>query len=452
MQDASPPNNEGRREGSLDAPTRHPIPWQEPGFYEKNQLNQELERVFNVCHGCRRCVSLCNAFPSLFDLVDDSPTLEIDGVDKSDYPKVVEHCYLCDLCFMTKCPYVPPHPWNIDFPHLMLRAKAVYFREGGATKRDKLLAGTDELGQIAGIPVVAQTVNAVMNSPTARKLVEKTVGLHAEAWTPDYQSKPLHKRLARRGGAEITAEPTEQTRGKLALFATCYGERNEPQLAEDLIQVFEFNGISVRLTPQEVCCAMPKLELGDLDAVARHKEQNIPMLARLVDEGYDLVAPVPSCVLMFKQELPLLFPQDADVKKVAEAFFDPFEYLMLRHKAGKLNTAFKNPLGKVAYHAACHQRVQNIGPKTREFLQLIPGTTVETIERCSGHNGTYALKKEFYPIARKIGQPVVSRIEKSQADHYVSDCALAGHHLEGGMEDPKPPTSPFALIRLAYGI
>ena len=197
---------------------------------------------------------------------------------------------------------------------------------------------------------------------------------------------------------------------------------------------------------------MPKLELGNLEAVKEAKEFNIPILAKLVDEGWDLTGLVPSCVLMFKQELPLMFPDDADVQKVKGAFFDPFEYLVLRHKEGKLKTDFKNSLGKVAYHASCHQRVQNIGQKTREMLALIPGTEVEIIERCSGHDGTYAVKKEFHAASMKIVKPVAERIRNADAAHYGSDCAMAGHHIENALKDGRAPEHPISLIRIAYGI
>src|SRR5258706_109651 len=147
------------REGSLDAPTRHPLPWRSEEFYEQGALETELERVFHICHGCRRCVSLCHAFPTLFDLVDASKSMEVDGVAKSDFAKVVEQCYLCDLCYQTKCPYVPPHPWNIDFPHLMLRAKAVHFRNEGAPLSSKLLSNTRTVGKLASIPAVVEPVD-----------------------------------------------------------------------------------------------------------------------------------------------------------------------------------------------------------------------------------------------------------------------------------------------------
>jgi len=442
---------ESRREGSLEAPTRHPLDWKSAKFYDQDDLFHELERVYDICHGCRRCVSLCNSFPTLFDLVDESDTMEVDGIAKQDYWKVVDHCYLCDLCYMTKCPYVPPHEWNVDFPHLMLRAKAVQFKQQGASFRNKMLTSTDTMGKLAGIPVVVQTVNAANRSKPMRKMLESTLGVHADAVVPEYHSKTLRKRLAGHIST-ATAEPGETTKGKVALFATCYGNYNEPHVGEDLVAVFEHNGIPVTLAEKEQCCGMPKLELGDLHAVAKAKESNIPQLAELVDKGWDIIAPVPSCVLMFKQELPLLFPDDPDVAAVAAAFFDPFNYLMLRHKGGKLKTDFKHPLGTVAYHAACHQRVQNIGPKTRDILALVPGTEVEMIERCSGHDGTYAVRKETHERSMKILRPVVNQVKQFDPNAYTSDCPMAGSHIAHGLGHDSEPLHPISLLRKAYGI
>jgi Fe-S oxidoreductase len=440
------------KEGSLEAPTRHPINWKDPDFYNEELLFNELERVFDICHGCRRCVSLCHAFPTLFDLVDESDTMEVDGVAREDYWKVVDHCYLCDLCYMTKCPYVPPHEWNVDFPHLMLQAKAQKHKNGKSKLRDRILTSTDAVGHIAGIPVIAQVVNAVNKIGLARKVMAKTVGVHSDAVLPEFHSNSLRKRVAKKISPTISVEQTESTRGQVVLFTTCYGNRNAPDMVEDLITVFEHNGIPVRITEKEKRCGMPKMELGDLESVEQAKSFNIPILAAMVDEGWDLIAPVPSCVLMFKQEIPLLFPDDQLVKKVQQAFFDPFEYLMLRHKDGKLDTSFKKSLGKIAYHVPCHQRVQNIGLKTRDILQLIPDTNLDVIERCSGHDGTYAVKSEFHDISMKICRTVVNRVSQGEVDHYISDCPMAGHQIENGLQNGSKPESAFTLLRMAYGI
>jgi glycerol-3-phosphate dehydrogenase subunit C len=438
-------------EGGLKAPTRHALGWQEPDFYDATALEKELERVFDICHGCRRCFNLCNAFPTLFDLIDASKTGEIDGVDKKDFAQVVDHCYLCDMCYMTKCPYVPPHPWNVDFPHLMLRAKAVKHRNGGTRWRDQVLSSTDAVGAIAGIPVVVEAVNAVNKSPLGRKLLDAVLHVHPDAPVPTYVSKTVRKQLARRPAGTV-AQPAGSTSGKVALFATCYVNRNEPQIGLDLARVYEHNGIEVALAERETCCGMPKLELGDLQAVERLKDNNVPQLLAMIERGYDIVAPIPSCVLMFKQELPLMFPDDAGVAKVRDHIFDPFEYLALRHKAGLLRTDFARPLGKVSYHVACHLRVQNIGLKTRDVLQLIPGTTVEPIERCSGHNGTYGVKREFRDKSLKIGKPVMQRVQAGGADYYASDCPMAGHQIESGLENHAQPTHPLTLLKIAYGL
>ena len=216
--------------------------------------------------------------------------------------------------------------------------------------------------------------------------------------------------------------------------------------------VFRHNGIEVTLVGAERCCGMPRLELGDLEAVAKLKEHNIPQLIAAVEAGYDLVAPIPSCVLMFKQELPLMYPEDAQVRAVAGRFYDPFEYLMRRHQAGLLRTDFKAPLGKVSYHVPCHLRVQNLGLKTRDVLRLVPGTTVEAIERCSGHNGTYGVKREFRAASMKIGRPVVQRVESAAADHYASDCPMAGEQIASGLAEGRLPEHPLRLLRIAYGL
>jgi len=440
------------REGSLEAPTRHPLDWQSDEFYDEPDLFDELERVFDICHGCRRCFNLCNSFPTLFDAIDESESMELDTVPKPVYWDVVDHCYLCDMCYMSKCPYVPPHEWNIDFPHLMLRAKAARFKREGASVRDKILSATDKVGRLAGIPVVAQVVNATNKSKLGRSLLENTLGVHRNAPVPDYHSNSAGKQLkSRKGASGDAAEPTESTRGKVVLYMTCYGNRNHPAIDTDLVSVFEHNGIPVTLAEKEACCGMPKLELGDLDAVAKAKEINISVLAAMVDDDWDIVTPIPSCTLMFKQELPLMFPDDPEVLKVRDAMYDPFEYLMLRHRDGKLNTEFKNSLGKVSYQVPCHLRVQNIGLKTRDILQLVPDTTVDAIERCSGHDGTYAVKKEFHDISKKIARPVVNKVKKAAADHFTSDCPMAAEQITQGLEG-HDAENPMGLLKHAYGL
>ena len=439
------------KEGSLEAPTRHPVDWKSPDFHDEGKLFDELHRVFDICHGCRRCVNLCTTFPTLFDLIDEGKTGELDGVEKEKFWDVVDRCYLCDMCYMTKCPYVPPHPWNLDFPHTMLRAKAVKFKQGKTSFRDRLLTSTDAVGKLASIPVVVNLVNAVNKLPVARRLMESTLGVHQDRVLPEYSSATFRSKA--KPDSSYSVRDGKTTPGKVALFSTCYVNYNEPGLGHDLLAVLAHNRVPTMVVEKEACCGMPKLELGDLGAVEKLKDANIPVLARLADEGYAILTAVPSCTLMFKQELPLLFPDDRRVAAVSKAMFDPFEYLILRNKDGLLNTEFTHSLGKVSYHVPCHLRVQNMGQKTREMLELVPNTKVNTVERCSGHDGTWGVKKEFFAESMKIGRPVFKRMAEEEPDYISSDCAIAGRHIEQGMGETKARKEhPITLIRIAYGL
>ena len=442
-----------KREGGLRAPTRHPLNQNDPVFWDEDNLNKELERVYDICHGCRRCVSLCNAFPTLFDLVDESPTLEVDGIDVADYSKVVDQCYLCDLCYLTKCPYVPPHEWNVDFPHLMLRAKAVKFKKGESRFRDNVITSTDMIGKVATKPVINSIVNGANKNGVLRGMLDKTMGIHKDAKLSEYTSQPARKKLAAHiyDPAKANAD-AGIGREQVTLFTTCYCNYNEPSIADSVIKVLEHNNIKVNLAAREHCCGMPKLELGDLKSVTQLKDKNIPALYEMVKAGNVIVAAVPSCVLMFKQELPLMFPEDEKVLVVAKAFYDPFEYLHKLHKAGKFNIEFKHTLGNVSYHVACHQRVQNIGPKTKQILELIEETNVKNIERCSGHDGTYGVKSETFEFANKIARPIVKQIREQAPDFYGSDCPVAGKHIENNLDNDQKAIHPLDLLCHAYGI
>lgn len=438
------------REGSLETPTRYPIDWKKIDFYNEASLQNEMERIFDICHGCRRCVNLCTAFPRLFDLIDEGTTGELDGVDKNRFWEIVDRCFLCDMCFMTKCPYVPPHEWNVDFPHLMLRAKAVQFKTKGAGFRDKLLSNTDQMGKLATTPGIAQSVNALNKTPAVRKFLDSTLGIHADRKLPEYTTRKFRSNAATVD--HFTVKNGERTRGKVAIYATCYINYNEPGIGHDLLKILEHNEIPTTLVIKEACCGMPKLELGDLETVEALKNENIAHLLKLAQDGYAILSAIPSCTLMYKQELPLLFPDDEAVQAVASAMFDPFEYLMLRHQDQLLKTDFKTTLGKVAYHIPCHQRVQNIGKKTRDVLQLIPDTEISIVERCSGHDGTWGVKSEYFDDSMKIGRPVFRQMAASQPDYISSDCPIAARHIEQGMgtDNAARKIHPLSLLRMAY--
>lgn len=447
------------KEGSLLAPTRHALAWKTAEFNDEQALDTELARIFDICHGCRRCVSLCGAFPTLFDLVDNSSTGEVNGVPKEKYKDVVDQCYLCDMCYMSKCPYVPPHPWNVDFPHTMLRAKAVNFRKHNASASDRFLTSTDRMGWFAGIPIVTQTVNAINQSAPVRRAMERLIGVDRDAWRPQFAAKKF--RSAARSNSTKPVRDGAKTPGKVAIYSTCYVNYNEPGIGHDLLAILDHNDVPFVLVDKEACCGMPKLEIGDLESVERLKDINVPHLARLAREGYAIITAIPSCTLMYKQELPLMFPDDENVQQVKRAMWDPFEYLVARKRDGLLNTDFKQPLGTVSYHVPCHARVQNVGRKTEELLKLLPDTTVNTVERCSGHSGVWGTRKEFHAMAMKIGKPVFRNMAAAKPDYISSDCQLAGHHIEQGISqfanealEGKAPklAHPLTLVRIAYGL
>jgi len=439
------------REGSLDAPIRHPIDWQGDDFDDPKLLFDELKRVFDICSGCRRCFNLCDAFPKLFDLVDETPTGDVHAVDEDKFWEVIDNCYLCDTCFKTKCPYVPPHEFNVDFPNLMLRAKALKFKKQGSTIRDKILSNPEKLGSIAGIPVVAEAVNVANNSQLGRLVVEKTLGVDRTAPRPKFHHRTARKRLLNYSKNNENVKQNSKNPG-VVLFLTCYGNNNNPEIIEDTIACFEQNNVPIVFASTEKCCGMPKLELGDIKSVEAAKNINIPELYSWAVDGWKITSPIPSCVLMFRQELPSLFPEEQAVKAVSEAFVDPFEYLYQLNREGNFNKNFKSSLGSVFYQVPCHLRVQSIGLKTRDILDMIPETKVTPIERCSGHNGTYGVKKEFRQSSVKIGKPVAQKLDQQHYDQFTSDCPMAGAQIETISSNEVGYSHPMTLLRKAYEI
>jgi glycerol-3-phosphate dehydrogenase subunit C len=442
------------REGSLEAPTRHPIAWRDPDFYDEAKLEAELERVFDICHGCRRCFNLCDSFPTLFDLVDEGPTGEVDGVAKADYKKVVDACTLCDMCFMTKCPYVPPHEWAVDFPHLMLRARAVEFSKGATAFVDRQLARTDRNGRLA------QPLAALVNWATAldngltRPAIETVAGIDRQAYLPAYASKPLDRR------ADLDALPVNAAAPaagrKVALYATCFANWNAPGPGEAAVRVLKHNGVATRVV-YPGCCGMPTLENGDIAAVAEQARAVSRAFAPLIDDGHDIVAVTPSCALMLKFEWPLILPDDPLVKKLSDATFDITEYVVDIARREGLADGMAPLDGEIAIHLPCHSRAQNIGPKGAEMLRLIPGAKVGVVERCSGHGGKWGMFKDNFATALKVGKPAGKAMLKTGAKYMVSECPLAGPHLKQVIEReadaavPEQVPHPIELVAKAYG-
>jgi glycerol-3-phosphate dehydrogenase subunit C len=432
------------REGSLDAPTRHPIAWTDPDFTDADKIDAELRRVFDICHGCRRCFNLCDSFPRLFDLIDAAPSGELDTVDSKDFKPVVDACTLCDMCFMTKCPYVPPHEFNLDFPHLMLRYRAAELENGKVPALARQLTETDRNGNIAAkLPGLANWASDTKNGLT-RPLLETVAKVDRKAALPKYHGKTLTMR-AKDHAPAINREAPGYGR-KAAVYATCFVNYNNPE-----------NGIETRVE-YPACCGMPQLEHGDIASVAQKARRVAASFGTLIDEGYDVIALVPSCALMMKFEWPLILPGDASIRKLADATYDLSEFIVELAKDKGLVEGMRPLDGGVALHIACHARAQNMGQKAAEMLRLIPDSDLAVIERCSGHGGSWGVMKGNFETALKIGKPVARQAAKAEKRHIASECPLAGIHILQGMERidgttvPDRAPHPIELMAMAYGL
>ena len=444
------------REGSLEPPVRHPIAWEDPDFYDAEKIDAELRRVFDICHGCRRCFNLCDSFPRLFDLVDNSTSGELDSVASSDFGPVVDACTLCDMCFMTKCPYVPPHEFNLDFPHLMLRYRAAQLRRGEVGRVQRELTETDRNGKLAGLAAPIANWAGRTDNEATRPLLEKIAGVDRAAALPKFHGKTLVLR-AMEGKPVVNREAPAFGR-KVVLYATCFANYNNPSIGTAALAVLAKNGVESEIV-YPACCGMPQLEQGDLARVADSARRISVALVPWIDEGYDVVALVPSCALMLKFEWPLILPKDAAVKQLSEATFDVTEYIVDIAKHEGLAPGLQPLDGGVALHIACHARAQNMGQKATEMMRLIPAADVAVIERCSGHGGSWGIMKGNFEAALKVGRPVARQANDSGKTYLASECPLAGMHIAQGMErldQGRPPAGPtlhpIELFARAYGL
>jgi glycerol-3-phosphate dehydrogenase subunit C len=441
-------------EGGLGAPTRHAIDWQNPDFYDPVKIEAEMHRTFEICHGCRRCFNLCDSFPRLFDMIDATASGELDQVDRADYGKVADACTLCDMCFMTKCPYVPPHPFSLDFPHLMLRHRAAETKAGKTPFAARQLVETDRNGKLGALVAPLANWATKRGNALTRPAMEKVAGVARDAALPKYHGRTFLMRA--KGDGPAINDKVPGFGRKAALFATCFVNYNNPQIGEATRAVLAHNGVKTEVS-YPGCCGMPQLEQGELARVAASARKIAAALLPLVDAGHAIIALVPSCALMVKFEWPLLLPDDPDIKRLAARTFDVSEYIVDIARKEGLAPGLKALQGGVSLHLACHARAQNMGQKAAEMLRLLPSPDVAVIERCSGHGGSWGVMRDNFATALKVGRPV-ARAAAQQAKAYVaSECPLAAMHILQGMEgtDRMPPAQsyhPIELMALSYGL
>ena len=438
-------------EGGLRAPVRDPVDWENQDYWDLEIIDEETRRQFDVCHGCRRCFNLCDSFPKLFDLIDQSDTYELDSVDSKDFKPVIDACTLCDMCFMVTCPYVPPHEFAIDIPKLMLRHRAVNYKEGKVNFKDKTIAEIDRNGKLGTkVKPVSNVITSLKNKPI-RYVLEKTLNIDRRAKLPKFSSKFK---------SNIKVNLKAPSYGEEAiLFSSCYGTYHNTEIIKSANNVLKYNGVNLT-SFYDGCCGMPQLEHGHIERVAQQAKTTASKLIKYIEKGKKIIAPIPSCALMLKSEWPLVAKSDENVARLAKATMDIDEYIIyLSEKHGLVEgmNYLDNP--NITVHLSCHSKAQNIGPKSAQMLRLIPNANVKVIDRCSGHGGSWGVKKENFDTALKVGRIPTKNVMKFNSKYFASTCPLAGEHMKqiSEIEESKELSSikksyhPIELLAFSYG-
>jgi glycerol-3-phosphate dehydrogenase subunit C len=413
----------------------------DPGWFSAPEIRAERDRTFHICTDCRVCVKLCPSFKSLFSMID-----ELGGSDHASeltdaqHKRVVDECYQCKLCYVI-CPYTPDQgqEWRIDFPQLMLRSLTAYGRDGQVSRSARLLARTDEQGKVA--TALAPVVNATSKLKPARIVMEKVTGIGRDRLLPTFVKERFSTWFKRR--------PVPARGEAVAMFPTCLVEYQEPAIGKALVGVLERNTYRCALPEGQVCCGMPWLDAGDVDKFREVAQKNVDALLPAVDAGMSVLVPQPTCAYTLKDEYPAFLGTD-EARRVAAATFDAAEFLVNRHRDESLDTNFEgNTYEKIVWHAACHQRAQQMGPKSAQLMRLT-GAEVEVVERCSAIDGTWGLRAENVEMARKIAKPLMDKVSASDAELVTGDCQLANVAMTEGTG--KRPVHPLQVLARAYGI
>ncbi len=419
-----------KNEGSTQAPIRHSINFKDPEFLDPKKLDIEMRRVFDICHGCRRCFNLCDSFPKLFDFIDETKEGEVSELSSEKFKPVVDACTLCDMCFMTKCPYVPPHEFNLDFPHLMLRYKVKQRKNGEISNTVKQLIQIDRNAKF-GIffNKIINWISDVKNK-FFRKILELFTGIDKRAILPKYNSETFSNYF--KNFKEKIFNKSQKR--KVVIYSTCFVNFNKKSTGEAALKVLNHNNVEVEHS-YVGCCGMPYLEQADLEQVVKQAKKISKELLSYIEKGYKVITLTASCGLMLKFEWPLLLPEDEGIKFLSKNTYDIDEYIVdISNKEG-LKEGLKEIDGGVTVHHACHARAQNMGNKARDMLKLIPNVKIDIVERCAGHGGTFGLMKSTHDIANKVGKTTANTVKRKNNKYMASDCPLAGKHIKQLAED-----------------
>ncbi len=415
------------KEDSIQAPIRHPVDFNNPDFLDQKKLDDEMRRVFDICHGCRRCFNLCDSFPKLFDMIDESKNEDVESLSSNQFAPVVDSCTLCDMCFMTKCPYVPPHEFDLDFPHLMLRYRTLQKKEKKLPLVPAQLAHIDRNAKI-GV-MFAWFINWASNIKNKffRKILELSTGIDMRVNLPKYNSETFTKYFKNNNKA-VSLSNLSKSR-KVVIYSTCFVNFNKKDTGIAALKVLKKNRVEVK-EAYPGCCGMPFLEQADLPKVVKQAKKVSKDLLKWVDKGYRVITLTASCGLMLKFEWALLLPNNEDVKRLSKNISDIDEYIVDISEKEGLAEGLKEIDGGVTVHNACHARAQNMGIKARDMLKLIPNIKMDVVERCAGHGGTFGVMKGTHDLALKVGRSTAREIKNKKNKYMASDCPLAGKHLK----------------------
>ncbi len=432
------------------------VEWDKADYWDEQSLDQELRRQYDVCNSCRLCFNLCPGFPKLFEHFDkDEVDSDPSKLSKDQVWEFVDLCYNCKLCFI-KCPYTPPHKFLIDIPKLVMRARAVEAKNNGVELRDRMLSSPDEIGPIAS--KLAPLVNIANKNRANRLIMEKTVGVHRDKILPNFHAETFERWFRKNiGQAQFVGAANGGALGgapglKVALFHTCIVNYNEPQIGKAAVRVLRKNEIEVTDPAGQRCCGMPYLDAGRVEEALRHFRDNLKTLLPYARAGYDIVVPEPTCGMMLKKEYGdyLQGEERAQALEVSKRVYDLSEYLVKLNNEGRLSRDFRVDVGKVAYHQPCHLKYQAIGAKSIELLRLAGAQVIFIDKGCSGHDGTWAMKKEYFDMAQRVARGLTRGVNESNADIVATDCSLAGLQIQQG--SGRATAHPIEVLAKAYGI
>lgn len=416
-------------------------------YWDERDLEAEMRRVFEICHGCRMCVGYCGTFPDFFARVDrdveERGATGAELLDDRAFARASDLCWQCKLCYV-KCPYTKDegHEWMVDVPRLLQREKAQRARRSGISVQDRALGEPQLLGRLtAGAP--ARVANFVNANRLLRKVAQSTAGIAADFPLPPFAETRFARWLTRHDPLAGAG-----SRGTVALFATCLGDYNFPRIAASAVRVLEKNGWAVE-RPDQTCCGMPNLDGGDIGAARAKAAANVASLLPHVEQQRKIVSLQPTCGYAIRTEWPQLLGT-SEARRVADAAIDVMEFLEAQRRAKTLALDFGKGLGRIAYHAACHLRAQKIGYPAVRLLSVLPDTDIEVVEQCSAVDGTWGMKAQHYEMGRRYAQKLVRGIETANPEVVVTDCALAARRILS--ENGRSPLHPVEALAEAYGI